>query len=124
MLTSAQALEKYFGLNEFRPCQQEIIDSVLAGQNTLATLPTGSGKSLTFQLPALILPGSTLIISPLLSLIRDQVQKLQQQGISACQIDSTLSPLASSPLMKYIATPNGDIVSDHLISLCPSSPVG
>ena len=93
MLTPQQALQKYFGLNTFRPGQLEIIEHILAGKNTLATLPTGSGKSLTFQLPSFLLRshGTTIIISPLLSLIRDQVQKLQQQGISACQIDSTLT---------------------------------
>lgn len=93
MQSPHQALQKYFGLKEFRPSQLEIIEHVLAGNNTLATLPTGSGKSLTFQLPSFLLSslGSTVVISPLLSLIRDQVQKLKQQGISACQIDSTLT---------------------------------
>lgn len=93
MQSPHQALHEYFGLPEFRPSQLEIIELVLAGNNTLATLPTGSGKSLTFQLPSFILRslGTTVVISPLLSLIRDQVQKLQQQGISACQIDSTLT---------------------------------
>lgn len=93
MLSPHQALQKYFGLSEFRPAQLEIIENILAGKNTLATLPTGSGKSLTFQLPSFLLHhhGTTIVISPLLSLIRDQVQKLQQQGISAAQLDSTLN---------------------------------
>jgi len=93
MLTPHQALQTHFGFQEFRPAQLEIIESILAGKNTLATLPTGSGKSLTFQLPSFLLreKGTTIVISPLLSLIRDQVQKLQRQGIAACQIDSTLT---------------------------------
>lgn len=93
MQSPHQALQKHFGLKEFRPSQLEIIEHIIAGSNTLATLPTGSGKSLTFQLPSFLLShlGTTVVISPLLSLIRDQVQKLQQQGISACQIDSTLT---------------------------------
>lgn len=93
MLTPHQALQTHFGLQEFRPAQLEIIEHIIAGNNTLATLPTGSGKSLTFQLPSFLLreKGTTVVISPLLSLIRDQVQKLKQQEISACQIDSTLT---------------------------------
>ncbi len=88
-----EALNAHFGHSEFLPSQLEVIELILAGNNTLATLPTGSGKSLTFQLPSFILRshGTTVVISPLLSLIRDQVQKLQLQGISACQIDSTLT---------------------------------
>lgn len=106
MLTPHQALDQFFGLNDFRPLQREIIENVIAGKNTLATLPTGSGKSLTFQLPALMLEGTTLIISPLLSLIRDQVQKLQQQGFAVYQIDSTLSELERH--QNLTAIQNGD----------------
>lgn len=106
MLTATQALQKYFGHTEFRLAQKEIIEAILAGVNTLATLPTGSGKSLTFQLPAMILPGTTLVISPLLSLIRDQVQKLKQQGFAVYQIDSTLSE--SERTENLTAIENGD----------------
>jgi len=92
-LSPAQALQKYFKLQNFRPAQQEIIENLIAGNSTLATLPTGAGKSLTYQLPSFLLreKGITLIISPLLSLIRDQVEKLKHIGISVCQIDSTLT---------------------------------
>ncbi len=107
MLTPQQALEQHFGLSQFRPSQLPIIENILDGKNTLATLPTGSGKSLTFQLPALLLEGTTLIISPLLSLIRDQVQKLHQQGIAVCQIDSTLTETERHQNLCSIQ--NGDI---------------
>jgi len=93
MQTPHQALLNHFGLKQFRPTQLEVIENILSGLNTLATLPTGSGKSLTFQLPSFLLKdkGTTIVISPLLSLIRDQVQKLQQQDIAAYQIDSSLT---------------------------------
>ncbi len=97
------ALEKHFGLTEFRPAQLEIIENLIAGQNTLATLPTGSGKSLTFQLPAYLLEGTVVVISPLLSLIRDQVQKLELQGVPICQIDSTLNENERVVNLKRIA---------------------
>lgn len=109
MLSPHQALKKYFGLSDFRPYQLEVIENILAGTNTLATLPTGSGKSLTFQLPSFLLRqrGTTVVISPLLSLIRDQVQKLQQRGILACQIDSTLTKEQRNHNLKALR--NGNI---------------
>lgn len=110
MLSASKALQKYFGHSEFRPAQQGIIEAILAGVNTLATLPTGSGKSLTFQLPAMILPGTTLVISPLLSLIRDQVQKLKQQGLAVFQIDSTLSDSERRDNLKAIKSGEAKIV--------------
>jgi len=107
MPTPLQALQKHFGLDSFRPAQHEIINNLLEGKNTLATLPTGAGKSLTFQLPAFLLPGSVLVISPLLSLIRDQVQKLNTNGIRAAQIDSTLTPDERQHNLTAIA--NGEV---------------
>jgi ATP-dependent DNA helicase RecQ len=88
----ARALEKMrevFRLRELRPGQAEIIESVLAGRDTLAVMPTGSGKSLTYQLPALVLEGPTLVVSPLLALIEDQFSKLKALGVPIVRIDST-----------------------------------
>jgi ATP-dependent DNA helicase RecQ len=82
------ALEKYFGMEAFRPFQREIIECVMAGESALAVLPTGGGKSLCFQLPALLLPGVTLVISPLISLMKDQVDTLVSKGISAVAVNS------------------------------------
>jgi len=94
-------LKKHFQHSEFRPRQREIITSLLEGNNTLAILPTGGGKSLTFQLPALLFQGSTLVISPLLSLIRDQTQELIRKEIPVARIDSTLtSEERASELLK------------------------
>ena len=76
-------------IRELRPGQAEVIESVLSGRDTLAIMPTGSGKSLTYQLPALSLPGPTLVVSPLLALIEDQVGKLKAAGVAVARIDST-----------------------------------
>lgn len=84
-------LEKYWGHTSFRPCQLEIIQSVLGGNDTLGLLPTGGGKSVTFQIPALILPGVTLVVTPLISLMKDQVDHLRQAGIKAAAVHSGLS---------------------------------
>jgi len=87
-----RALEKLrtvFHLRDLRPGQAEIIESVLAGRDTLAVMPTGSGKSLTYQLPALVLEGPTLVVSPLLALIEDQYSKLKAAGVPIVRIDST-----------------------------------
>lgn len=81
-------LQRYWGYPAFRPLQEEIILNVLAGKDTLAILPTGGGKSVCFQVPALLLPGICLVISPLIALMKDQVFQLQKRGISAAAIYS------------------------------------
>jgi ATP-dependent DNA helicase RecQ len=78
-----------FRIRDLRPGQAEIMESVLAGRDTLAIMPTGSGKSLTYQLPSLVLEGPTLVVSPLLALIEDQVNKLKAAGVPVARIDST-----------------------------------
>ena len=88
-------LQQYFGYADFRPLQQRVIQSVLAGHDTLGVLPTGGGKSLCFQIPALVTGGLTLVISPLISLMQDQVEALRRRGIPAAFLNSTLSTSAS-----------------------------
>ncbi len=83
-------LRERFGFDDFRPAQRQIVDLLLAGKNVVAVMPTGSGKSLCFQLPALALPGLTLVVSPLIALMKDQVDHLHQSGIPANVINSTV----------------------------------
>ncbi|MFN3704624.1 MAG: RecQ family ATP-dependent DNA helicase [Thermoflexales bacterium] len=87
-----QALQKQFGLTGFRAGQREALEHLLARQHVLVVMPTGSGKSLIYQLYALTHPGTTVVISPLIALMKDQVDRLQAQGIAAAFINSTISP--------------------------------
>ncbi len=91
MLEPLSLLKKYWGYDSFRPLQGEIIDSVLAGDDMLALLPTGGGKSVCFQVPAMINEGVCLVISPLIALMKDQVSNLQKRGIPALSIYSGMS---------------------------------
>jgi RecQ family ATP-dependent DNA helicase len=84
-------LKDAFGYSDFRPGQQRAMSSVMAGRDTLVVLPTGGGKSLCFQVPALLLPGLTVVVSPLISLMKDQVDALDARGLPAAFINSTLS---------------------------------
>ena len=86
-----EALKRYFGHGEFRPGQAELIDAALGGRDLLAVMPTGGGKSLCYQIPALLLPGVTLVVSPLISLMKDQVAALKAAGIPAAFINSSLT---------------------------------
>ncbi len=87
-----QALKTHFGHETFRSGQRHIVDMVLAGRDTLVLMPTGGGKSLTYQLPALLRPGLTVVISPLIALMQDQVERLEANGIPATFINSSLAP--------------------------------
>jgi len=89
--TPEQVLRDVFGFDEFRPGQREVIDAVLAGKDCIALMPTGAGKSLTYQLPARLLQGTVLVISPLISLMKDQTDAVAGLGFSVTAINSTLS---------------------------------
>ena len=89
-------LKRKFGYDGFRPGQEEVVQTVLAGRDVLAVFPTGAGKSLCFQLPGLLLPGVTLVVSPLISLIKDQTEALRRLGIGAVAIDSSMSHIQQS----------------------------
>ena len=86
-----ELLRRVYGYEEFRPGQEELIDGILSRRDVLGIMPTGGGKSMCYQLPGLLLPGLTLVISPLISLMRDQVQALMSAGIHAAYLNSTLS---------------------------------
>lgn len=87
-MKATDILQQYFGYTSFRPGQEEVIEALAMHRDVLAIMPTGAGKSLCFQIPALMSKGVTVVISPLLSLIKDQVDALQAQEIGATSIDS------------------------------------
>ena len=93
-------LKQYFGFASFRPLQEEIIRDALAGRDVFAVLPTGGGKSLCFQLPALARPGLTVVVSPLIALMKDQVDALQAAGVPATFLNSSLAAGQSSPRLR------------------------
>ena len=90
--TPDAVLRDVFGFNDFRPGQREVIDAILAGRDCIALMPTGAGKSLTYQLPARLLGGTVLVISPLISLMKDQVDAVAALGFKVTAINSTLEP--------------------------------
>ncbi|MGM9548868.1 MAG: DNA helicase RecQ [Faecousia sp.] len=90
-MEKSEVLQRVFGYSGFRPGQEELIDGILTGRDVFGIMPTGGGKSMCYQLPALMLPGITLVISPLVSLMRDQVMALKAAGVSAAYLNSTLT---------------------------------
>lgn len=100
---ATDALERHFGFREFLPGQEPVVSSLLEGRDTLAVMPTGGGKSLCYQLPAMVLEGVTLVISPLIALMKDQVDGLVRKGIPATMINSTLSPAEQSDRLREMS---------------------
>lgn len=90
-MNAREALKIYFGYDSYKQGQEEVIDAILDGRDVLAIMPTGAGKSVCYQLPALLLPGITIVISPLISLMQDQVNALKEAGIPAGYINSSLT---------------------------------
>ena len=105
-----KSLRKTFGLRSLRPGQEQVIQNVLDGRDTLAIMPTGGGKSLCYQLPALSLPGTTLVVSPLISLMKDQVEKLEEIGVEVDQVNSSLGVEEEAEALENISQARNDIV--------------
>ena len=94
-------LKQYFGYDRFLGGQEQAVDTLLAGRDLLAVMPTGAGKSICFQLPALCLPGITLVVSPLISLMADQVMALRQAGVSAAYLNRSLTERQYALALQY-----------------------
>jgi ATP-dependent DNA helicase RecQ len=110
-LTQARRLLKsVFGLQEFRPGQEAIIASILDGRDTVGIMPTGAGKSLCYQIPALLLHGTTLVVSPLIALMKDQTDKLVEMGLAVSSVNSTLTRAEESEHLDRIVTERAEFV--------------
>ncbi len=105
-----RTLHERFGLRDFRPGQREVIDQVLARRDVLCVMPTGGGKSLCYQLPALLLEGLTLVVSPLIALMKDQVDALTARGVRATMLNSTLDPAEQRVRLAEIEAGRYDLV--------------
>src|ERR1700760_3209828 len=92
MAEARSALSTVFGVSDFRPGQEDVLAATFAGENVLAIMPTGSGKSLLFQLPAIVRGGLTLVVSPLIALMRDQVAQLREAGVEAASLNTSSDP--------------------------------
>src|SRR6056297_2379787 len=92
-----------FSLSRFRPGQEDVIRSILQGHDALCVMPTGGGKSLCYQLPSLALPGTTVVVSPLIALMKDQVDVLREKGIDAALVNSSLSLSEQQEAMRRLA---------------------
>src|SRR5918992_476608 len=99
-----------FGWTDFRPGQEDVIASVVASRDTIAVMPTGAGKSLCYQIPALHLPGTTVVVSPLIALMKDQCDKLNELGVAARQVNSTIPASEVASALEAIAGGEGEFV--------------
>src|SRR5436305_6570176 len=108
--TLRRTLRRKFGHHSLREGQEEVIRNVLAGKDTLALMPSGAGKSLCYQLPGAELPGTTVVVSPLISLMKDQVDKLHELGLDAAQVNSTLTSSEEDEVLEQIEKEQRDFV--------------
>ena len=98
------------GIKTLRPGQPQALEHILAGRDVLAVMPTGSGKSLLYQLPSLVLPGLTVVVSPLIALIKDQIDKMKALGVAVCRVDSTLTVKQKREMEALVRAPGGKLL--------------
>ena len=123
-----QILQSIFGYDSFRPLQEDIITAVLNKQDTIVLMPTGGGKSLCYQIPALMFDGCAIVVSPLISLMHDQVMALQQLGVSAAVYNSSLSTSERRDVMdslrheqiKLLYVSPEQLMMDGFLGRCPN----
>ncbi len=101
---------EHFGITRLRPGQRALIETVMTGGSALGLMPTGAGKSLCFQLPALFLPRATVVVSPLLSLIQDQQEKMTEAGVEATKVDSTLTDVEARQVVRYVKNGHAELI--------------
>src|SRR4029078_12229030 len=102
--------QQTLGIKAYRPGQAEAFEHLLANEDLLAVMPTSSGKSLLYQLTSLVVPGVTVVVSPLIALIKDQIDKMVARGVSACRIDSTLTVKQRREVDALIRSPGGKLL--------------
>ena len=110
MTPQQHILQTVFGYESFRPPQDEIIQTVISGGDALVLMPTGGGKSLCYQIPALVRPGCGVVISPLIALMQDQVSALRQLGVSASFLNSTLDAAATREVEEQLLAGTLDLL--------------
>ncbi len=123
-----EALKKYFGHDSFREGQEQMIDSILSGRDCLGVMPTGAGKSMCYQIPALLMEGTAIVISPLISLMKDQVEALRQSGVPSAYINSSLTAHEYYAQLEYVRSGSCKILYvaperlpvEEFIALCGS----
>lgn len=109
-MTKLEALRRYFGHNSFRAAQEQLIDAILGGKDCLGVMPTGAGKSLCYQIPAVLMEGTVIVISPLISLMKDQVEALVQNGVRAACINSSMDEVEAYEINRRAAMGEFDIL--------------
>ena len=114
----SRVMRDVFGFADLRPGQQAVIDAVLARRHTLAIMPTGAGKSLCYQVPAMLMPGMTVVVSPLIALMRDQFEKLSGLGLEAVQVNSAI------PHGRHSARARQDWAADRRIRFTTPGAIG
>lgn len=110
MASAHAALKEHFGYDCFRPGQETLVEAILSGRDCLGVMPTGAGKSICYQIPGVVLPGLTLVVSPLVSLMGDQVRALLDAGVRGSYLNSTLTPGQQNTVMRRALAGTYDIM--------------